>query len=58
MLVEHELLEGFRYNDIRIFNPHHTVHELSLPARINQGRQTNEAAETSFRNSVPPVEAK
>ncbi len=29
LLVWHELAEGFRYKGARIFNPHHTVAELS-----------------------------
>jgi hypothetical protein len=30
MLVEHELMEGFRYDGIQIFNPHHTVGQLMV----------------------------
>jgi hypothetical protein len=33
MLVRHEMMEGFQYEGIRIFNPHHTVEELQMPAR-------------------------
>lgn len=29
LMIRHELMEGFRYNDCRIFNPHHTVGELA-----------------------------
>ncbi len=28
MLVKHELMEGFRYQDYRIFDPHHSVYDL------------------------------
>lgn len=34
MIVEHELMEAFTYKGVRIFDPHHTVEELSLPHRI------------------------
>lgn len=30
MLVKHELMEGFRYQDYRIFDPHHTVQDLMV----------------------------
>jgi hypothetical protein len=33
LIVRHELMEAFLYQGVRIFNPHHTVEELSLPAR-------------------------
>lgn len=33
MILEHELAESFRYRGVRIFDPHHTVEELSLPSR-------------------------
>lgn len=33
LIVRHELMEAFLYKGVRIFNPHHTVEELSLPAR-------------------------
>lgn len=28
LLIRHELMEAVRYNNCRIFNPHHTVSEL------------------------------
>jgi hypothetical protein len=34
LIVRHELMEAFLYKGVRIFNPHHTVEELSLPARM------------------------
>jgi hypothetical protein len=34
LIVRHELMEAFLYKGVRIFNPHHTVDELSLPARM------------------------
>lgn len=33
LIVRHELMEAFLYRGVRIFNPHHTVEELSLPER-------------------------
>ena len=32
LIVRHELMEAFLYKGIRIFDPHRTVEELSLPA--------------------------
>lgn len=29
LMVRHELMEGFRYDNCRIFNPHHRVEELA-----------------------------
>lgn len=37
LIVEHELMEAFTYDDVRIFNPHHTVDDLSLPTRLKTG---------------------
>lgn len=34
LIVRHELMEAFLYRGVRIFNPHHTVEELSLPDRM------------------------
>ena len=33
-IIEHEMMEGFQYKGVRIFNPHRTVGELSLPEII------------------------
>jgi hypothetical protein len=33
LIVRHELMEAFLYKGVRIFNPHHTVEDLSLPAQ-------------------------
>lgn len=33
LIVRHELMEAFLYRGLRIFDPHNTVEELSLPAR-------------------------
>ncbi len=33
LTVRHEPMEAFTYAGVRIFDPHHTVAELSLPAR-------------------------
>ncbi len=34
LIVRHELMEAFLYRGVRIFNPHHSVDELSMPAKI------------------------
>jgi hypothetical protein len=31
MNVEHELMEGFQVDGVRIFNPHRTVEQLKMP---------------------------
>lgn len=33
LIVRHELMEAFLYRGVRIFDPHRTVEELSMPAR-------------------------
>jgi hypothetical protein len=33
LIVRHELMEAFLYKGVRIFNPHHSIEELSMPAR-------------------------
>ena len=33
LIVRHELMEAFLYQGVRIFDPHHSVAELSMPAR-------------------------
>lgn len=38
LIVRHELMEAFHYKGVRIFNPHHTVDELALPARAHEAR--------------------
>lgn len=38
LIVRHELMEAFLYQGVRIFNPHNTVEELSLPARRKADR--------------------
>jgi hypothetical protein len=37
LIVRHELMEAFLYRGVRIFDPHHTVDELSLPHQRRQG---------------------
>lgn len=37
LILRHELMEAFLYKGVRIFNPHHTVAELSMPARVLEG---------------------
>ena len=36
LIVRHELMEAFLYRGVRIFDPHHTVEELSLPHRLRK----------------------
>lgn len=36
LIVRHELMEAFLYRGVRIFDPHHTVDELSMPYRARQ----------------------
>lgn len=36
LIVRHELMEAFLYKGVRIFNPHHTVEELAMPAARNR----------------------
>ncbi len=31
LIVRHELMEAFQYDGVKIFDPHHTVEELSMP---------------------------
>jgi len=38
MILEHELMESFKWRDARVFDPHHTVGEL---ASIQPGRYTD-----------------
>lgn len=33
LIVRHELMEAFLYRGVRIFDPHHSVAELSMPAK-------------------------
>lgn len=54
-VVEHEMMEGFHYKGIRIFNPHHTVHELSIPAILAQAASVDMDAQKNVRNSVEAV---
>ena len=58
LLLKHEAMEGFRYCGIQVFNPHHTLPELSLPhlirrAQINlpQGNQRFEQQKLEERGA-------
>lgn len=55
-ILEHEAMEGFEYEGIRVFNPHHTMPELQLPAQIAAAKNQNEAAQADVRNSVVRVD--
>lgn len=34
MIIEHELLEGFEYRDIKVFDPHKSLNELIYPKKF------------------------
>ena len=34
LLVRHELMEGFRYEDLRVFDPHDTIGDLQLAQTV------------------------
>jgi hypothetical protein len=34
LLVRHELMEGFRYEGLRVFDPHNTIGDLQLAQKI------------------------
>ena len=38
LIVRHELMEAFLYQGVRIFDPHHSVAELSMPAQARKVR--------------------
>jgi hypothetical protein len=38
LIVRHELMEAFLYRGVRIFDPHHSVDELSMPQRARQAK--------------------
>jgi hypothetical protein len=38
LLVRHELMEAFQYKEKVIFNPHHSVEELSVAAHLFNAR--------------------
>lgn len=33
MILEHELMESFRYKGVRLFDPHHTIEDLEQAAK-------------------------
>jgi hypothetical protein len=39
LIVRHELMEAFLYKGVRIFDPHHSVEELSMPHHARQARK-------------------
>jgi hypothetical protein len=39
LIVRHELMEAFLYRGVRIFDPHHTVDELSMPYHARQAEK-------------------
>lgn len=36
LIVRHELMEAFLYQGVRIFDPHHSVADLSMPAKARE----------------------
>ena len=38
LMLDHEIMEGFRYKDYRIFNPHHSVLDLAKVQEIHDAR--------------------
>jgi hypothetical protein len=39
LIVRHELMEAFLYRGVRIFDPHHSVEELSMPHEARKARR-------------------
>lgn len=50
LMVRHELMEGFRWDDARIFNPHNTVQAL---AEIQN--ESKRSSETKLQGTVQEV---
>lgn len=40
LIVRHELMEGFLVDGVRIFNPHHSIRELSMPTWVKENLPT------------------
>ena len=36
LIVRHELMEAFLYQGVHLFNPHHSIAELSMPAKARE----------------------
>lgn len=49
LIVRHELMEAFLYQGVRIFNPHHSVEELSMSAR-----ESERGPKKDIKESVDP----
>jgi len=41
LIVRHELMEAFLYQGVRIFDPHHSVADLSMPAWVRTHKSTH-----------------
>ena len=41
LIVLHELMEAFEVRGVKIFDPHHTVEELSMPHEARKRRLTS-----------------
>lgn len=57
LMVRHELMEAFTYNGHRIFNPHHTVTELSSirPAEKTNADDSHSTHESQHTAASAPV---
>lgn len=57
LMVRHELMEGFRFDNARIFNPHNSVFDLAKIQRTHDEKLTKLAASPAFSwaaTSLPP----
>lgn len=54
LLVRHELMEGFRFDGHRIFNPHNSVYDLAEVQKVH-GRDRVPAAESRDLMGCPEV---
>lgn len=49
MILEHELMESFRYEDVRLFDPHHTIDDLTQAAKNARIREVYEGDNSASR---------
>ena len=47
MILEHELMESFRYDGVRLFDPHHDLADLTEAAvhRLRRARRTEQSSD-------------
>lgn len=48
LIVKHELMEAFLFDGVRIFDPHHTVAELSMPHYVREGIKRSGAVDRAL----------